>query len=230
MKAMLRVMMLALGLMAAPAVAQTEAAPTPTATPTATPTPAVTPTPAPVPAGPPLPRVAIVTTAGRIVIELETIKAPITANNFLHYVDQRRLDGISFYRDVKAGEHFGFVQFGTAPDPKRALPPIRHEPTTLTGLKHYDGTISVARLAPGTARGDFTISVGDQFGLDADPSKPGDNLGYATFGRVVEGMDVVLKIFNAPISPTATLAGAFKGEVPVAPVKVISARRVPAAK
>ena len=223
MKAMRRLMVLALGLMAVPAMAQTD--------PVATPTPMVTPTPAPtVPAGPPLPRVAVVTTAGRIVIELETVKAPITANNFLHYVDQRRLDGISFYRDVKVAERFGFVQFGVLGDPKRLLPAIKHEPTTLTGLKHYEGTISLARLAPGTGRGDFTISVGDQPSLDADPTQPGDNLGYATFGRVVEGMDVVMKIFNAPVSPTAMLLGTFKGEVPVAPVKVISVRRIPAVK
>jgi peptidyl-prolyl cis-trans isomerase A (cyclophilin A) len=223
MKAMRRLMVLALSLMAVPAMAQTD--------PVATPAPVATPTPAPVaPAGPPLPRVAVVTTAGRIVIELETGKAPITANNFLHYVDQRRLDGVIFYRDVKVAERFGFVQFGVMGDPKRILPPIRHEPTTLTGLKHYEGTISLARLAPGTGRGDFTISVGDQFGLDADPTQKGDNLGYATFGRVVEGMDVVMTIFNAPVSPTATLLGTFKGEVPVAPVKVISVRRIPAGK
>ncbi|MEI9928079.1 MAG: peptidylprolyl isomerase [Sphingomonas sp.] len=91
------------------------------------------------------------------------------------------------------------------------LPPIRHEPTTLTGLKHLDGTISTARLAPGSARGDFTISVGDQPSFDADPSKPGDNLGYAAFGHVVEGMDVVMKIFDAPVSPTATQRGGIPG-------------------
>ncbi len=217
MVAMRRLMVLALGLMAASATAQTA--------PVATPTPIAVPTPA-VPAAAPLPRVAVVTSAGRIVIELETQKAPATAANFLRYVDQRRLDGVSFYRDVKVAERFGFVQFGVMGDPKRVLSPVKHEPTTLTGLKHYEGTISLARLAPGTGRGDFTISIGDQFGLDADPTQPGDNLGYATFGRVVEGMDVILAIFNAPVSPTATLLGTFKGEVPVAPVKVISVRRI----
>jgi peptidyl-prolyl cis-trans isomerase A (cyclophilin A) len=223
MKAMRRLMVLALGLMAAPAMAQTD--------PVATPAPVETPTPAPaVPAAPKLPRVALVTTAGTIVIELETIKAPITANNFLHYVDQRRLDGVNFYRDVKVAEHFGFVQFGVLGDPKRVLPPIRHEPTTLTGLKHFDGTLSLARLAPGTGAGDFTISVGDQLSFDADPTQKGDNLGYATFGRVVEGMDVVMKIFNAPVSPSAMVLGTFKGEVPVAPVKVLTARRIPTGK
>lgn len=219
MVTMRRVMVLALGLVSASTTAQTA--------PVAPPTPVTVHSPG-VPAAAPLPRVAVVTSAGRIVIELETQKAPATAANFLRYVDQRRLDGVSFYRDVKVAERFGFVQFGVMGDPKRILPPVKHEPTTLTGLKHFEGTISLARLAPGTGRGDFTISIGDQFGLDADPTQPGDNLGYATFGRVVEGMDVVLAIFNAPVSPTATLLGTFKGEVPVAPVKVISVRRIAA--
>ena len=176
---------------------------------------------------PALPRVAVETTAGRFVVAVEVAKAPITAANFLRYVDQKRLDGIRFYRTVKVADHFGFVQFGVDNDPKRVLPPIAHEPTTRTGLPHIEGTLSLARLEPGSGRGDFTISVGDQRYLDADPTKPGDNLGYATFARVTEGMDVVLRIFDAPVSPTATDRGAFKGEVPVAPVTVLTARRLP---
>jgi peptidyl-prolyl cis-trans isomerase A (cyclophilin A) len=183
------------------------------------------PLPAPSPA--PLPRVALETTAGRIVIEADTVRAPITAGNFLKYVDRKRLDGVVFYRTVKVADRFGFVQFGTNGDAKRVLPPIKHEPNTLTGLHHTEGTISVARFAPGTATGDFTISVGDQSAsLDADPGKPGDNLGYAAFGRVVEGMDRIVAIMDAPVSPTATVRGSFKGEVPVALVRVLSAKRV----
>ncbi|GGB35458.1 peptidyl-prolyl cis-trans isomerase [Sphingomonas metalli] len=187
--------------------------------------PAQTPVPS---AAPPadLPRVAIETSAGRFVVEADTKHAPVSAGNFLRYVDQKRLDGVHVYRVVKVADHFGFVQFGSNGDPKRSLPPIRHEPTSETGLKHLDGTLSTARLAPGTARGEFTISVGDQPSFDADPARPGDNLGYAAFGRVVEGMDVVLKLFNAPVSPDATVRGAFKGEVPVAPPTLISARRI----
>jgi peptidyl-prolyl cis-trans isomerase A (cyclophilin A) len=180
------------------------------------------------PATAPLPRVALDTTAGRIVIEADTLHAPITAGNFLKYVDGKRLDGVTFYRTVKVQDRFGFVQFGTNGDPKRVLPPIKHEPTTLTGLHHTEGTISVARFEPGSARGDFTISVGDQSpALDADPSKPGDNLGYAAFGHVVEGMDHIVAILDGPVSPTATVRGSFKGEVPEAAVKVLSARRLP---
>lgn len=197
-----------LGLLAIPALAQTTPAPSPTS------------------GASPLPRVAIETSLGRFVVEADTVRAPISAGNFLRYVDQKRLDGITFYRVVKVADRFGFVQFGVNGDPKRVLPPIKHEPTTLTGIRHLDGVLSTPRLAPGTARGDFTIMLGDQPSMDADPAKPGDNMGYAAFGRVVEGMDVVLRIFDAPVSPTASLrGGAFKGEIPVAAVRVVSARR-----
>lgn len=172
------------------------------------------------------PRVALETSAGRIVVEVYQDKAPISARNFLRYVDAKRLDGISFYRTVKAADRFGFVQFGVQNAPAKMFPPVKHEPTSQTGVKHLEGTLSMPRLAPGTARGEFTISVGDQPSFDADPARPGDNLGYAAFARVVEGMDVVLKIFDAPTSPTKTLQGSFKGEVPVAPVKIVTARRI----
>ncbi|WP_375391115.1 peptidylprolyl isomerase [uncultured Sphingomonas sp.] len=186
------------------------------------PAPAPTPTPVPLPA-PATVRVALATSAGRIVLELEKERAPITTANFLRYVDQHRLDGVTFYRTVKVQPDFGFVQFGVQNAPQRVLPPIRHEPTTLTGVHHTDGAISLARLAPGTGAGDFTISVGDQRpSLDADPSRPGDNLGYAAFGHVVEGMEVVKRILDAPVAA----GGFFKGEQIAAPVVVTSARRV----
>lgn len=198
------------GLLAAIAVPAAAQTPAPVATPAAT-----------------LPRVALDTSVGRIVLELETVKAPITAANFLRYVDQKKLDGVVFYRDVKVADHFGFVQFGTDGDARRTLPPIRHEPTSETGLHHTDGTISVARLGLGTARGDFTISVGDQTpSLDAGHGQPEDGQGYAAFGHVVEGMDAVVKILDAPVSTTATRRGAFQGQVPMRPVTVISARRL----
>jgi peptidyl-prolyl cis-trans isomerase A (cyclophilin A) len=196
-----------LALLVVPAFAQTA------------PTPAL----APPTAGDPLPRVAVQTTVGRFVVEADIKRAPISAGNFLRYVDQKRLDGLTFYRVVKVDTRFGFVQFGTNGDPKRTLPPVKHEPTTLTGI----GVLSTPRLRPGTARGDFTIMLGDQRpSMDADPAKPGDNLGYAAFGRVVEGMDVVLKIFDAPVSPTGSIRGAFKGEIPLTPVRIVSARRI----
>ena len=117
------------------------------------------------------------------------------------------------------------MQFGVQNAPKRVLPPIKHEPTTLTGLKHLDGTISIARYAPGTANGDFTIMVGDQPSLDANPTAPGDNQGYAAFGHVVEGMDVIQKIFDSPTSPTLG-EGVMRGQMIAPPIRITSARRV----
>ncbi|GAA0732548.1 peptidylprolyl isomerase [Sphingomonas sp. ABOLD] len=172
------------------------------------------------------PKVALETSAGPMVVEVYLDKAPVSARNFLRYVDAKRLDGVVFYRTVKPAENFGFVQFGIQNAAAKMYPPIKHEPTTETGIKHLDGTLSLPRLAPGSARGEFTIMVGDQPSFDADPSKPGDNLGYAAFGRVIEGRDVLLKIFDAPTSPTKTIMGSFKGEVPEAPVKIVTARRI----
>jgi len=193
---------------------------------TVLPAPAVTPTIQESTPKPATQKVAIETSLGRIVLELETARAPITARNFLRYVDQKRLDGVGFYRSVKVADKFGFVQFGVEGNPKRILPPIAHEPTTKTGMKHVDGAISTARLAPGTARGEFTISVGDQTSLDANPSAPGDNLGYAAFGKVIEGMDVIWKILDAPTSPTRG-EGVMKGQMLEPRIKVLSVRRVP---
>src|SRR3546814_1142280 len=85
--------------------------------------------------------------------------APVTANNFLAYVDQHKLDGVTFYRTVKVQDRFGFVQFGVNGDPRLSLAPIRHEPTSETGVHHVSGTLSIARLEPGSARGEFTIMV-----------------------------------------------------------------------
>jgi peptidyl-prolyl cis-trans isomerase A (cyclophilin A) len=187
------------------------------------PTPVVTP--APVPRTYATVRVVLTTSLGPITVALEKERAPITAGNFLRYVDQKRFDGINFFRRSQApGEPTkGFVQAGTT-DPKRVLPPIAHEPTTKTGLTHSDGALSAPRFAPGTARGDFTIIVGGAPWMDADPKAPGDNLGFAVFGRVVEGMDVVAKILAAPTSTTKG-DGVFKGEILEPPVRILSARR-----
>ncbi|ONF96393.1 peptidylprolyl isomerase [Sphingomonas jeddahensis] len=189
-----------------------------------TPTPAPAPTPAPDPAT--TTRVTINTAAGPIVLAIETQKAPVTSANFLKYVDGKRLDGTVFYRTVKvqAEPRYGFIQFGTQNDPKRTLPAIAHEPTSKTGLSHVDGAISMAMAEPGSARGDFFIIVGNTPAMDATPTTPG----YAVFGRVVEGMDVVHRIMDMPTSPTKG-EGIMKGQMlePTLPVK--SARRTPAA-
>ena len=167
--------------------------------------------------------VLISTAQGPIVLAIETEKAPIPAANFLKYVDGKRLDGTVFYRTVKVAPGYGFIQFGTQNDLKRTLPPIAHEPTSKTGLSHVDGAISMAMAEPGTARGDFFIIVGNTPAMDADGSNPG----YAVFGRVIEGMDVVRRIMDLPTSPTKG-EGIMKGQMlePTVPVK--TARRAPA--
>lgn len=172
-----------------------------------------------------LPRVALDTPAGTIVVEVDTVRAPVTAANFLRYVDEGRLDGTVFYRAMALPGDTGLIQGGTNTGPSRILPPIPHEPTTETGLRHTDGAISMARYEPGTATGDFFIIVGDMRSLDADPSQPGDNAGFAAFGRVVEGMDVVRAILGAPKSPTEG-EGFMRGQMLDPRIEILDARRL----
>lgn len=174
---------------------------------------------------PALPRVTLETALGRIVIELETARAPLSTAAFLRYVGERRLDGTGFYRALDLGRGYGLVQFGTRNDRARTLPPIAHEPTSATGLSHTSGAISLARGAPGTAAGDFFIVVGDLVALDAQPPESGaDPDGYAVFGRVVEGMDVIRAILTQPIDPEAG-EGTMRGQMLASPVTINSARR-----
>ncbi len=183
------------------------------------------------PVEPPKPatvRVSLKTSEGTIVLELEKERAPITTANFLRYVDKKLYEGATFYRASKSPftSEIGLIQGGVGNDPKRLLPPIKHEPTTRTGLSHTDGVISMARAAPGTAAGDFFIIIGEMTGLDANPKEAGDNLGFSAFGHVVEGMDVVHKILLAPISFTKG-EGVMRGEMIASPIRIISVRRVP---
>ena len=157
-------------------------------------------------------------------MELETAKAPLTAGNFLRYVDTKRFDGAEFYRAMKTGADVGLVQGGVR-DGRKLLPPIGHEPTSKTGLSHVDGALSAPRTAIGTARGDFTIMVGDQHYLDAGPGSAGDGLGYAVFGHVVEGMDVVRRILAAPTSATEG-DGPMRGQMLRPRIHILTARRV----
>jgi peptidyl-prolyl cis-trans isomerase A (cyclophilin A) len=122
------------------------------------------------------PRVRLETEKGAIVVELADDKAPITVANFLRYVDTGRMDGAVFFRAVQApgAPTVGFVQAGQK-NPAKLFPPIAHESTTTTGLKHLDGTLSMARFEPGSARADFSIMCGPAPHLDADPTQPGDN-------------------------------------------------------
>ncbi|HZV09928.1 MAG TPA: peptidylprolyl isomerase [Novosphingobium sp.] len=175
-------------------------------------------------------RVELVTEAGRIVLSLDGVHAPATTRNFLRYVMQHRFDGIIFYRAMHlpwGDPPNGLIQAGVRGDPKRLLPPIAHEPTDATGIHHKAGAISMARFAPGTATGDFSILLSDLDGLDADPkaSDADARAGYAAFGHVVEGMDVARRIFDSPIDPAAG-EGPLKGQMLARPVKILSARRL----
>ena len=175
-------------------------------------------------------RVAMVTDLGTMTMDIDVKRAPITATNFIRYVDQKRFDGTTFYRVMRlewGTPPNGIIQAGPRGDPKRVLKPIPHEPTTTTGILHKAGTMSMARLAPGTATGDFTIMLSDQPYFDADPTRedPGSRDGYAAFGQVVEGMDVARKIYEVPLSPTLG-EGILKGQMIEKPVRIISARRV----
>jgi len=179
-----------------------------------------------------LPHVALETDAGTITIRLEAEKAPATVANFLRYVDGKRLDGTSFYRAMLVGDpgKFGLVQGGVKGDPKRLLPPVKHEPTSQTGLSNTNGAISMARGAPGSATADFFIILGDLSSLDAKTEGAktegqGDIAGFAPFGQVVEGMDVVRTIQSAPTSPTLG-EGAMKGQMLAKPITIKTARRV----
>jgi peptidyl-prolyl cis-trans isomerase A (cyclophilin A) len=168
--------------------------------------------------------VVVKTSLGDIVLAVETERAPVTAANFLRYVDQKRLDGSEFYRSMAVGDdgQYGLIQGGLRGSPKRVLKPIAHEPTTVTGLSHLNGAISMARGDPGTATADFFIVIGNLVSLDAQPN--GGDPGYAVFGHVVEGMDVVHVIFGQPRSPTAG-QGVMHGQMLAAPVKILTARR-----
>ena len=168
-------------------------------------------------------RVILETSAGTILVETDP-RAPITAANFLRYVDEGRFDGTDFYRGMELGAGTGVVQGGTANAPDRILPPIAHEPTSQTGLRHVDGALSMARFDPGTADGDFFIIVGNLPGFDAGRAAP-DDPGFAVFGRVVEGMDVVRSILAAPKSSTEG-EGFMRGQMLDPRVRIISARRV----
>jgi peptidyl-prolyl cis-trans isomerase A (cyclophilin A) len=175
------------------------------------------------------PRVRLHTTAGDVVVELYADKAPITAKNFLRYVDAKRFDGASFFRASRpkgyVGDDYGIVEGGLRNAPGKLFPPIAHESTAKTGLSNTDGTVSMARNAPGTAQANFTICVGDQTYLDADPKDPKGSPGYAAFGKVAEGMDVVRKILVMPTDPKKG-TGVMKGEILAHPVIILTARRV----
>jgi peptidyl-prolyl cis-trans isomerase A (cyclophilin A) len=177
------------------------------------------PTQAPAPAEELVP-VAIETSAGRILVGLDKTHAPITTANFLHYVDTHRFDGETFYRAMHVGDG-GLIQGGVRSSSLKLYPPIAHEPTSKTGLHNVAGAISMANAGPGTARADFFILASDITSFDATATDPG----FAVFGHVTEGMDVVNKILASPVSATAG-EGPMKGQMLDPAIKIIKAERV----
>jgi peptidyl-prolyl cis-trans isomerase A (cyclophilin A) len=175
-------------------------------------------------------RVRLETDAGVIVLELNGRRAPVTTANFLAYVDQHKFDGVTFYRASRTPRRTGqgFIQGGIRRNAMLGLPPIAHEPTSRTGLRHVDGTISMARLEPGSAMGDFFIVSGAMPSMDAGNRRPSsgnnDTQGYAAFGRVVEGMDVVRRILAMDTVENAG-AGAMRGQMLERPVRIVRAVR-----
>jgi peptidyl-prolyl cis-trans isomerase A (cyclophilin A) len=151
------------------------------------------------------PRVTIQTELGDIVVEIYEKEAPITASNFLKYVDEGLFDGGSFYRvvtmenqpnnDVKIEVIQGGLGFGES---EKRLPSIEHETTEKSGITHKDGVISMARNKPGSASSEIFICINDQPELDFGGKRNPDGQGFAAFGKVVKGMDVIRKIQQQP--------------------------------
>jgi len=161
--------------------------------------------------------VAIDTSAGRIVVALDRLHAPLTTNNFLAYVDAKKFDGESFYRAMPYGDG-GLIQGGITTDGRKLNPPVAFESSDKTGIHNKAGAIAMAALAPGKAQADFFIETVDI------PAFDGPN-GFAAFGQVVEGMDVVKKILASPVSPTKG-DGAMKGQMLDPVVKILKVRRL----
>jgi peptidyl-prolyl cis-trans isomerase A (cyclophilin A) len=170
-------------------------------------------------------RVTMTTGEGPLLLDLLADKAPLTVANFLRYVDAGRYNGGEIYRGMAVSSNplMGLVQGGAKPG--KPIPPVAHEPTTQTGLKHVDGTVSLARYAPGTGTSDFFICVGDAGYLDANPAATGDNAGFAAFGQVVEGMDIIKRILVMPKSQKAD-SPAMVGQMLATYVKILSVKRV----
>lgn len=169
-------------------------------------------------------RVVLQTEKGEIELELDEAHAPQTVRNFLFYVDGGFFDGGVFHRTVKPDNQpnnkvkIEVIQGGINPAREsEQRPPIPLERTSVTGLKHKDGTVSMARDTPDTAVSDFFICIGDQPELDFGGKRNPDGQGFGAFGRVVKGMDVVRAIQQAPAS----------GQQLAPPVKILRVTRKP---
>ena len=170
----------------------------------------------------PLPRVAFRTDLGDFVVEVDEGRAPASARNFLRYVDAGRYSGGAFHRTVTTSPDnqpgkavkIDVIQAGAAPG--KDFPPVALERTRDTGLTHVDGAVSMARDGPDTATSDFFVCVGPQPELDHGGRRNPDGQGFAAFGRVVSGMDVIRRIHAAPA----------RGQSLDPPVRILEAARL----
>ena len=172
--------------------------------------------------------VVLETEKGTIEMEVDGGRAPATAANFLRYVDAGFFDGGTVNRAVRPDNtvrhdvEIQVIQFQIdAARERQAFPPIPLERTSVTGLKHVDGTISMARNGPDTATGSFSIVIGDQPEMDFGGRRNPDGQGFAAFGHVVRGMDVVKAI---QASPTGR-SGPYGTESLSPPIRILKAYR-----
>ena len=154
-------------------------------------------------AGPGKEKIIIRTEMGEIHVRIDLVRAPVTSANFLRYIDAGLFDSTCFYRVVRPDNQpkdsvfIGVIQGGRYEDEETGgFPPIPHETTEATGIRHRDGVISMARWTPGTATSEFFICVGDQKDLDYGGRRNPDGQGFAAFGKVTKGMEVVRKIHS----------------------------------
>ena len=184
---------------------------------------------APVAAAAPGPvRLKLTTDLGSIVIELHGDRAPITVANFLACADQRLLEGGSFHRTVGPWNDnnpatISVVQGGLNRDDS-PLPAIAHETTRMSGLRHIDGTISMARDAPGAAGSEFFICLGDNPALDFGGARNKDGQGFVAFGQVVAGIDIIRQIWRSPTALEAENAYIL-GQMVKKPIEIRSVRK-----
>jgi len=168
------------------------------------------------------PKVLIKTELGEITVEIYQDKAPVTAANFLRYVDSSLYNGTTFFRAVTMDNQpddavkIEVIQGGEMAQ-DREFPAIPLERTSITGIKHEAGAISMARDGPDTATSSFFICVGDQPELDFGGKRNKDGQGFAAFGKVVVGMDAVKKIHKQPV----------EGQTLKPPIKILSIVRIP---
>jgi len=165
-------------------------------------------------------QVRIDTSAGAIVVALDRGRAPLSVANFLAYVDGEKFSGESFYRAMPYGNG-GLIQGGITTDARKLRNPVAHEPTSTTHLSNVAGALVMARDDPGSARSDFFILTTDIKAFDSSAADPG----FAVFGRVVEGMDVVKAIFGAPRSARKGV-GVMKGQMLDPAVRIVKATRL----